>query len=144
MVAVCGPATSPVHTYGFLVIAAASKQYPLAAVMDCCGCPALITHGCARHVFSSKPICLSMTMTRPFLFQYCHHACRLTHCTLASLSPPCCSQSWPASIIKEKIFADAKEELDGQPLVIFVVRRSSFGSAAASACVDIPTRALPF
>ena len=33
-----------------------------------------------------------------------------------------------ASIIKEKIFADAKEELDGQPLDIFVV--NSFGSGA--------------
>lgn len=33
-----------------------------------------------------------------------------------------------ASIIKEKIFADAKEELEGQSLDIFVV--NSFGSAA--------------
>ena len=33
-----------------------------------------------------------------------------------------------ASIIKEKIFADAKEQLDGQPLDIFVV--NSFGSGA--------------
>lgn len=33
-----------------------------------------------------------------------------------------------ASIIKEKIFADAKEELGGQPLDIFVV--NSFGSGA--------------
>lgn len=33
-----------------------------------------------------------------------------------------------ASIIKEKIFSDAKEELDGQSLDIFVV--NSFGSGA--------------
>ena len=33
-----------------------------------------------------------------------------------------------ASIIKEKIFADAKEELGGKPLDIFVV--NSFGSGA--------------